>query len=143
MSWADLPALNASLNGASAVFLLCGFWFIRQKRVLPHRLCMGTAFLISVVFLACYLAYHAHAGVVRFGGQGWVRPLYFFILTTHTLLAAAVPVLAVMTLYRALRGDFVGHKKIARVTFPIWLYVSVTGVVVYWMLFHLYTPIGG
>jgi uncharacterized membrane protein YozB (DUF420 family) len=101
---------------------------------------MGLAFLSSVVFLACYLYYHAHVGVVRFTGLGLVRPLYFFILTTHTILAAVVPVLAIWTLVRALRGEYEKHRKIARITFPIWVYVSVTGVVVYWMLYVLYTP---
>jgi uncharacterized membrane protein YozB (DUF420 family) len=141
MDYSIFPAINATLNGLSGVFLLAGFAFIKNGRKDLHRLCMVTAFTISVVFLICYLTYHFHAGVVHFGGQGWVKYLYFFILTTHTILAGIVPVLAVITLTRALKGQFEKHKKIARWTFPIWLYVSVTGVVVYWMLFHLYTPI--
>ena len=99
---------------------------------------MLSAFITSIVFLGCYLFYHFHAGVLHFVGQGWIRPVYFFILTTHTILAVCVPILAVITLNRALKGDFEKHRRIARITFPIWLYVSVTGVVVYWILYHLY-----
>ena len=141
MNYSMFPALNAALNGLSGVFLLIGFWFIRHKRLKAHKACMGTAFLISVLFLVCYLTYHAHNGVVHFSGQGWIRPVYFFILVTHTILAAAVPFLAIATIVCALRGEFEKHKKIARITFPIWLYVSVTGVVVYVMLYVLYTPL--
>jgi uncharacterized membrane protein YozB (DUF420 family) len=140
MDYSMFPAINASLNGLSAVFLLAGFWFITHGQKNHHRFCMVTAFIISTVFLVCYLTYHFHAGVVHFGGEGWVKYVYFFILTTHTILAGIVPVLAIITLTRALKGQFEKHKKIARFTFPIWLYVSVTGVVVYWMLFHLYPP---
>ncbi len=140
MSYIYFPALIASLNGLSALLLLTGFVFIKNKNLPAHKTCMGLAFISSVVFLACYLYYHAHVGVVRFTGLGLVRPLYFFILTTHTILAAIVPVLAIWTLVRALRGEYEKHRKIARITFPIWLYVSVTGVVVYWMLYVLYTP---
>jgi uncharacterized membrane protein YozB (DUF420 family) len=99
---------------------------------------MLSAFITSIVFLGCYLYYHFHAGVLHFAGQGWIRPVYFTLLTSHTILAVCVPVLAVITLRWALKGDFKKHKAIARITFPIWLYVSVTGVVVYWILYHLY-----
>ncbi|HVM33454.1 MAG TPA: DUF420 domain-containing protein [bacterium] len=138
MDYSVFPAINAALNGLSGLFLLAGLGFIKRGRKDLHRFCMVTAFTISVVFLICYLTYHYHAGVVRFGDHGWVSLVYFFILTTHTILAGIVPVLAVLTLTRALKGQFEKHKRIARWTYPIWLYVSVTGVVVYWMLFHLY-----
>lgn len=134
MSW---PALNASLNGLSALLLITGYSFIRRKNVLVHRAFMGAAFLTSVVFLFSYLGYHYRVGSVRFTGQGWLRPVYFSILLTHTVLAALVPVLAIITLSRALRGHFERHRKIARWTLPIWLYVSITGVVVYLMLYRL------
>jgi uncharacterized membrane protein YozB (DUF420 family) len=140
MNYSLFPTIDASLNGLSAVFLLAGYWFIKHGRRDLHRLCMSTAFATSIVFLVCYLTYHFHAGMVHFGGQGWIRPVYFFILTTHTILAGIVPILAIITITRALQGNFEKHKKIARITYPIWLYVSVTGVVVYVMLFHLYPP---
>ncbi len=131
-----LPMINAGLNGLSAVLLLTGYSFIRQGNRQAHRACMVSAFTVSVVFLISYLVHHALAGIVLYHGQGWVRGFYFFVLTTHTILAATVPVLAVITLRRALKGDFEKHRKIARVTFPIWLYVSVTGVLVYFMLYR-------
>lgn len=131
-----LPAINAGLNGLSGVLLLTGYTFIRRGNRQAHRACMVSAFTVSVVFLVSYLVHHALAGIVHYQGQGWVRGFYFFILTTHTVLAAAVPVLAVLTLRRALKGDFEKHRKIARVTFPIWLYVSITGVLVYFMLYR-------
>lgn len=137
MTLRDLPTLNAALNGLSAVLLLCGYRFIRRRRVREHRACMLAAFAVSVIFLACYLVYHYEVGSVRFPGTGWLRPLYFAVLITHTILAATVPVLAVITLSRALRERFDQHRRIARWTLPVWLYVSVTGVVVYWMLYHL------
>jgi uncharacterized membrane protein YozB (DUF420 family) len=129
------PVLNATLNGLSGVFLLAGFAFIRNRNRIAHRFCMLLAFGISVVFLGCYLFYHFHAGVIHYQHQGWVRPFYFLILTTHTILACIVPVLAVWTIVRALKGNFEKHKALARITFPIWLYVSVTGVLVYFMLY--------
>ena len=138
MNYQIFPPLNACLNGARALFLLAGFWFIKQKNKNAHRFCMLTAFVISIVFLGCYLFYHFHAGVLHFAGQGWIRPVYFILLTSHTILAVCVPVLAIMTLRWALKGDFKKHKAIARITFPIWLYVSVTGVVIYWILYQLY-----
>lgn len=132
------PALNASLNGASAVLIVTGRSLILRKKVTLHRACMIAAVITSSVFLACYLYYHAHVGSVHFPGQGWIRPVYFSILISHTLLAAAVPVLVAVSLTLALRGKFDRHRRIARWTYPIWLYVSITGVVVYLLLYQLY-----
>ncbi|HEU5413899.1 MAG TPA: DUF420 domain-containing protein [Candidatus Angelobacter sp.] len=132
------PALNASLNGASAVLIVTGHSLIRRGKVQLHRACMLAAVSTSTVFLACYLYYHAHVGSVHFPGQGWARGLYFSILVSHTILAAAVPVLVVLTLVFAFRQKFERHRRIARWTYPIWLYVSVTGVIVYLMLYQLY-----
>ncbi|MBI2194872.1 MAG: DUF420 domain-containing protein [Planctomycetes bacterium] len=129
------PPLNACLNAASAVLLIAGFAFIRWKRVMPHRCCMTAAFGVSITFLISYLYYHSHHGATQFQGTGWIRPVYFTILVSHTVLAATVPVLALVTLYRATRKEFGRHARIARWTLPIWLYVSVTGVVIYWMLY--------
>ncbi len=133
-----LPAVDAALNALSALLLILGYVFIRRKNVLAHKLCMLSAFSSSVLFLACYLTYHFYHGVTRFPGIGWVRWLYFSILGSHTILAAAIVPLVLVTLYRAFRERFDLHRQIARRTLPIWLYVSVTGVVVYWMLYHLY-----
>jgi uncharacterized membrane protein YozB (DUF420 family) len=135
-----LPTLNASLNGVAAVFLAAGFVAIRHRRVHVHRACMLTAFVASTLFLTSYVVYHAQAGSVRFPGYGWIRPVYFSILVSHILLAAAILPLVLVTLYRALRGRFDRHRRIARWTLPIWLYVSVTGILVYLMLYHLYAP---
>ncbi len=132
------PALNASLNGASAVLIATGRAFIRRKRVVAHRACMIAAVVSSSLFLISYLYYHFHVGVVRFQGQGLVRPVYFGILITHTILAAVVVPLVIVTLVRALRGNFLRHRAVARWTYPVWMYVSVTGVVIYVMLYHLY-----
>jgi uncharacterized membrane protein YozB (DUF420 family) len=132
------PALNASLNGVSAVLIITGHSFVRQGKVQLHRACMLAAVSASTVFLGCYLYYHAHVGSVHFPGQGWARGLYFSILISHTILAAAVPVLVVLTLVFAFRQKFERHRRIARWTYPIWLYVSVTGVVVYLMLYQFY-----
>jgi uncharacterized membrane protein YozB (DUF420 family) len=141
MSIAQLPALNALLNGASALLLLTGYFFIRNHRIQAHRACMTGAFITSTLFLISYLVYHYYHGATRFTGTGWVRPFYFGLLGTHTLLAAVIVPLVLITLSRALRANFRGHRRIARWTFPIWLYVSVTGVMVYVMLYHLYpTP---
>ncbi len=137
MSVHDLPALNAILNGAAAVLLVWGFTLIRRGRKRMHQRVMLTAFTVSVLFLISYIVYHAEAGVVRFQKTGLIRGIYLTILFTHTLLAAAVPPLAIITLSRALRGRFDKHRAIARWTLPIWLYVSVTGVVVYWMLYRM------
>lgn len=132
------PALNASLNGLSAVLIVTGRAFIRRGKVQFHRACMLGAVIASAVFLGCYLYYHAHVGSVHFPGHGWPRALYFSILISHTLLAAAVPVLVVVTLTLALRSNFEKHRRIARWTYPVWLYVSVTGVIVYVMLYRIY-----
>jgi len=132
------PALNAALNGTAAVLLLSGYTFIRRRHVTAHRACMVAAFLTSTAFLISYLIYHARVGSVPFQGQGWIRPVYFFILFTHIVLAAAIVPLALVTISRALREQFDRHKRIARWTLPIWLYVSVTGVVIYFLLYHVY-----
>jgi uncharacterized membrane protein YozB (DUF420 family) len=132
-----LATLNASLNAASTVFLAAGFYFIRRKEVARHRACMLTAFGISCVFLVSYLIHHARVGSVPFRGPESLRPLYLAVLVPHVILAAAVPVLAILTIRRALKGDFERHRRIARVTWPIWIYVSVSGVVVYWMLYRM------
>lgn len=133
-----LPHLNACLNATSGVLLLAGFYFIRTGRVASHLRCMTAAIFVSVAFLVSYLVYHAQHGSTRFAGQGAVRPVYFTILLTHTVLAATIVPLVAVTFRRARRGDFARHRRIARWTFPLWLYVSVTGVVVYLMLYQLY-----
>jgi putative membrane protein len=135
---ADFPALDAALNATSAVLLTLGFIFIRRKNIPAHKTCMLSAFGTSSLFLVCYLWYHAHHGVTHFSAQGLVRGFYFTLLGSHSVLAAVIVPLVLMTLYRALRKRFQQHRKIARWTLPLWLYVSVTGVVVYWMLYHLY-----
>jgi uncharacterized membrane protein YozB (DUF420 family) len=132
------PALNASLNAASAVLITTGRVFISQKKIRQHRACMISAVITSSLFLISYLYYHAHVGSVRFPGQGWVRPLYFTILISHTLLAVAVVPLVLLSLNYGLRQRFDRHRRISRWTFPVWLYVSVTGVVVYVMLYKIY-----
>jgi uncharacterized membrane protein YozB (DUF420 family) len=131
-----LPAINATLNATSAILLVWGYTLIRRRRVQTHRRVMTTAFGVSIVFLICYLIYHAQVGSVRYQKTGPIRTVYYTILLTHTILAATVPVLASITLYRGLKGKFLRHKAIARWTFPIWLYVSVTGVIVYLMLYQ-------
>ncbi len=131
----DLPAVNAILNSISAVFLIIGYVMIRNRLVTYHRFCMIVAFIASILFLVSYLTYHYHTGSKHFPGTGMVRTVYFTILITHTTLAASVPVLATITLYRATKRQFDRHKRIARWTLPIWLYVSVTGVVIYCMLY--------
>ena len=134
------PAFNAVLNSSSALFLSAGYVQIRRHRISSHRACMILAFCCSVVFLASYVIYHLHAGVVRFAGRGWIRPVYFALLGTHTVLAIAIVPLALITLSRALAEKFDRHRRIARWTLPIWLYVSVTGVIVYFLLYRLYAP---
>ena len=133
-----LPHLNAALNSTSAVFLVLGYRFIKQRRIIAHRNCQLSALTASVLFLASYLTYHYFHGSTRFAGQGIVRPIYLTILLTHTVLAVVIVPLILVTLTRALRGDFQRHRRIARVTLPLWLYVSVTGVIVYLMLYHIY-----
>ena len=133
----SLPGINAALNTISALFLGAGYLFIRQKWVAAHRFCMLSAVVTSAVFLISYLAYHFQVGSVPFEGQGWIRVVYFSILISHTVLAVAVVPLVLWTLVQAFRGRFDRHRLIARWTLPIWFYVSVTGVVVYWMLYRL------
>ena len=138
LALADFPALNASLNATTAVLLVTGYALIRRKRVALHRGFMLSALVVSCLFLASYLYYHAHIGSKRFAGVGWIRPVYFAILISHTVLAVAIVPLALVTLARALRERFDRHRRIARWTLPIWLYVSVTGVVIYLLLYRLY-----
>jgi putative membrane protein len=135
-----LPHLNAALNATSFVLLVAAFYQIRRGNVQAHRRLMLSALVVSGLFLVSYVVYHAQYGSVRFAGQGLVRPVYFVILITHVILAAAIVPLVVITLRRALAGDFARHRRIARWTYPLWVYVSVTGVVVYLMLYHLYRP---
>lgn len=136
-----LPGINAVLNSASALLLTAGYFFIRRKRVMAHRLCMLGAFCASTLFLLSYLIYHYQVGSVPFRGQGWIRIVYFAVLLSHTSLAAAIVPMALVTLARALRGSFESHRRIARWTLPLWLYVSITGVLVYAMLYHFYRPV--
>ena len=137
ISASQLPDLNAALNSLSAVFLLTGYGFIKSKNQRAHRRCMLAAFACSILFLISYLIYHYQVGSVPFKGQGPIRTVYFTILITHTVLATTVVPLVLITLIRGLRERFDAHRRIARWTFPIWLYVSVTGVIVYWMLYWL------
>jgi uncharacterized membrane protein YozB (DUF420 family) len=132
----DLPAVNASLNALSGLLLLCGFTLVRRRRIDLHRRFMIAAFAASSLFLICYVVYHAQVGSVPFPRHGYVRPLYFVILITHVVLAATVPPLAIITLTRGLKGRYPQHRRIARWTFPIWMYVSVTGVLVYVLLYQ-------
>ncbi len=136
MSVHDLPSVNAFLNAASALLLIWGYTLIRRRLIEQHRRVMLTAFATSCVFLVCYVVYHVQVGSVHYPHTGILRPIYFTILITHTILAAAVPVLAIITLNRALKARFTAHRAIARWTLPIWLYVNVTGVVVYVMLYR-------
>ena len=137
MDFSFFPSLNAGLNLTSALLLSLGCLFIRQRAITAHALCMILASVTSTLFLICYLTYHAHHGATRFQGHGLVRLLYLAILVSHTILAVVIVPLAATTLWRGLAGRFAKHVAIARVTFPLWLYVSVTGVVIYWMLYHL------
>ena len=130
-----LPALNASLNFSTAILLCTGYYFIRNKKKQAHKLCMITAFCLSSVFLISYIIYHTLSVPTHYGGEGWIRTLYFTILISHIILAAAIVPLVLITLTRALRERFDRHKKIARWTLPLWLYVAVTGVIVYLMLY--------
>jgi putative membrane protein len=137
ISISDLPTLNAALNVISTVLLTAGYLFIRQRRQFAHRNCMIAAFVVSAMFLVSYLTYHYHAGSKHFTVQGWIRPVYFTILISHIILAFTILPLALRTLYLAWRKRFAQHRRIARLTLPVWLYVSVTGVIIYWMLYHL------
>jgi len=136
--YAIFPVINATLNGTSAVLLLVGHRFIKRGRMTAHRAVMISAVVTSSLFLISYLYYHYHVGSVRFTGQGWWRPVYFSILISHTLLAITIVPLVIITLIRALRERFDRHAAIARWTYPLWLYVSVTGVVIYFMLYRLF-----
>ena len=138
MEITDLPALNASLNALASVFLVIGYVLIRNGRRDAHKRCMLTALTTSALFLISYVIYHANAGSVRFGGTGAIRVVYFAVLIPHVILAATILPLALVTTARGLRGDYPRHVRIARWTLPLWLYVSVTGVIVYAMLYHLY-----
>lgn len=144
MSIYDLPAINASLNGLSAILLTAGFIFIRQKNIIAHRNCMISAFCVSVVFLCCYLTYHTylavelHRGPTRFLQPEWFRPIYLTILISHTILAMVIVPMILITITRALRERFDKHKQIARWTWPLWMYVSVTGVIVYLLLYQIF-----
>ena len=144
MSIYDLPTVNASLNGLSAALLTAGFIFIRQKKIIPHRNCMISAFCVSVIFLICYITYHTylavvlHRGPTRFENPLWFRPIYLTILLTHTVLAIVIVPMILITLSRALRERFDKHKKVARWTWPLWMYVSVTGVIVYLLLYQIF-----
>lgn len=141
--YAIFPAIDASMNGISTVLLLVGHNYIKRGRMTAHRNFMIAALVSSSIFLASYLYFHFHVGSVHFQGQGWVRPVYFTILISHVVLAAAIVPLVIITLSRALKERFERHAAIARLTYPIWLYVSVTGVIVYFMLYHVFrmTPI--
>ena len=134
----DLPALNAALNAVSATLLVTGHAFIRRGQIAGHRACMVSALLVSSVFLISYVVYHVQVGSIRFTHLGWPRAVYFAILATHVPLAATVVPLALVTLSFALRGRFDRHARVARWTLPIWLYVSITGVMVYFMLYHVW-----
>jgi len=144
MSLSDLPAVNAALNGLSAIFLTTGYYFIRHGNRTAHRNCMVSAFVSSTIFLACYLTYHIGMrihygkGHTEFHDPQWFRPIYLFILFSHLTLAIAIVPLVLITLHRAVKQRFELHKKIARVTWPIWMYVSVTGVIIYVVLYHIF-----
>ncbi len=133
-----LPHLNACLNGTSALLLFAGYSSIRSGKVVLHRTCQVSALVVSTLFLCSYLTYHYYHGTTRFQGTGLSRPIYFTVLTSHTILAIVIVPLIIVTFYRAFRMDFVRHRKIARITLPLWFYVSITGVIVYLMLYQIY-----
>ena len=132
----DLPAVNAALNFTAAVLIATGFYFIKQKNIRAHKVCMIAALAVSALFLTSYLIYHYNVGSVRFAKQGWIRSVYFPLLISHTTLAAVVLPMVLRTAFLAFKGRFARHVRIARWTFPTWMYVSITGVVVYLMLYH-------
>ncbi len=138
MGITDLPALNATLNAVSAMFLILGYFFIRTKQVNRHRAAMLAAFSTSILFLVSYLVYHYHVGSKPFPGQGWIRGFYFAILISHVVLAAVIGPLAIATLTLAWKERFQTHRRLARWTLPLWLYVSLTGIVVYLMIYQIY-----
>ena len=133
-----LPHVNACLNGTSAILLFAGYRFIRARNIAAHRTCQILALAVSLLFLASYLTYHFYHGSTKFLGTGIVRPIYFAILLSHTILAIVIVPLVTLTFYRAFRNDFTRHRRIARITLPLWLYVSITGVIVYLMLYQIY-----
>jgi putative membrane protein len=133
-----IPTVDAVLNSISAVLLSLGYYFIRRRNIAAHKACMMGAAVTSILFLICYLTYHFYHGTTRFGGPGTIRTVYLSILGTHTILAAVIVPMVVLTFYRALTYQFDPHRRVARWTLPLWLYVSVTGVVIYWMLYHLH-----
>lgn len=135
-----LPALNATLNAVAFVLLVVGHRFIMKGNVAAHKRCMISVYCLSIAFLVSYLTYRFCGAEKKFGGQGWIRPAYFVLLISHVSLAATVPVLASWTLYRALKGQFDKHRRLARLTYPIWVYVSITGIIVYVLLFQIYGP---
>jgi putative membrane protein len=134
----NLPALNAVLNGTAGILLVIGYFYIRQGNMAAHKKVMISAFVVSSIFLISYLIYHAHAGSTKFLGTGFIRPVYFSILISHIILAAVIVPMAIITMFRGLKARYDKHKRIARWTLPVWLYVSVTGVIIYVMLYHLY-----
>lgn len=136
MSLQFFPTLNAILNATSAVFLVTGYVFIRRKNIKAHRASMVAALAASILFLTCYLIYHYNVGSTKFIGPDWAKTLYFIVLIPHTILAAAMVPFIIVVVRRAFRKDFAKHRKLARWTFPVWLYVSITGVIVYFMLYH-------
>ena len=144
MSLADLPVVNATLNALSAFFLSCGLYFIRRQNQTAHRNCMVAAFVTSTIFLICYITYHTyvarvlHRGPTRFVDPAWFRPIYLSILASHTLLAVTIVPLAILSLTRGLRARFEAHKRISRWTWPLWMYVSVTGVLIYFLLYQIF-----
>lgn len=142
LALSSLPAVNASLNAACTFFILLGYAMIRRRQILAHRICMLIAFVCSVAFLVFYVYFHIHAGIVRFSGQGWIRPVYSTLLVSHTILAVATLPLVLVALSLALSDRFKSHRRIAQWALPVWLYVSVTGVVIYWLLYIVYAPIG-
>jgi len=142
MNLADLPAVNAALNTLSTIFLTCGYVFIRRQRKVAHRNCMIGAVISSALFLTCYLIYHYNAGRTVFRDPPWFRPIYLTILITHTILAVVIVPMVLTTLYHAARRQFDRHKKIARWTWPIWMYVSITGVIIYFLLYHIFPQAG-
>jgi uncharacterized membrane protein YozB (DUF420 family) len=136
--YAIFPVIDAALNGTSAVLLVIGRWFIKQRNMAAHRAVMLAAMVSSSLFLICYLYYHYHVGSIHFQGQGIWRPIYFTLLTSHTILAAVIVPMVIITLSRGLRARYDKHRRIARWTFPLWLYVSITGVVIYFMLYQIF-----
>lgn len=138
MALHDLPTVNAVLNGICALLLVAGFAFVRAGRVTAHRRCMWSALATSCLFLISYLTYHSQVGSTRFTAEGWIRPLYFTILLSHTILAVVIVPLVLLTLRRAVREQFDRHRRLARWTLPLWLYVSVTGVAIYILLYHAF-----